>query len=104
MWLLTLRSTFAFSSLFFFVWLTFLMLAIGYLDHTTTAGVTAPNSDLIKAGGAFGIIAGFIAWWNMLAGIADPSNSLFLIPVAHFPWSDKGRQRRESKIDEEKQA
>lgn len=80
------------------------MLGIAYLDHRTVAGVTAPNAALSKAGGAFGIIAGFIAWWNMLAGLADPSNSLFLIPVMHFPWSDKGRQRRQSKIEEDKEA
>jgi len=33
--------------------------------------------------------------YNALAGIADPSNSFFLIPVAHFPWSDKGRAARQ---------
>ena len=36
--------------------------------------------------------------YNALAGIADPSNSFFLIPVAHFPWSDKGREARQ-KVD-----
>ncbi|KAG9839052.1 hypothetical protein KCU98_g9765, partial [Aureobasidium melanogenum] len=40
----------------------------------------------------------FAAWYNALAGIADTSNSFFIIPVAHFPWSDKGRERRE-KVD-----
>lgn len=30
--------------------------------------------------------------------MADPSNSFFIIPVAHFPWSDKGRERR-GKVD-----
>lgn len=23
-----------------------------------------------------------------------PSNSFFVIPVAHFPWSDKGREAK----------
>lgn len=102
-WLMTLRSTVAFNSLFLFVWLTFLMLGTGYIDNTTTAGVTSPNGSLIKAGGVFGIIAGFIAWWNMMAGIADKSNSFFLIPVLHFPWSEKGREkRRGSVVDPEK--
>ena len=36
--------------------------------------------------------------YNALAGIADPSNSFFLIPVVHFPWSDKGREQR-GKVD-----
>ncbi|GAB7349696.1 hypothetical protein MBLNU459_g0440t1 [Dothideomycetes sp. NU459] len=103
LWLLTIRSTLAFSSLLFFVWLTFLMLGIGYLDHRTVGSAVAPNSKLVEAGGAFGIIAAFIAWWNMLAGIAEPSNSFFLVPVLHFPWSEKGRQRRQSVVDAEKQ-
>jgi len=33
--------------------------------------------------------------YNALAGIADPSNSFFIIPVAHFPWSEKGREMRQ---------
>lgn len=42
--------------------------------------------------------------YNALAGIADPSNSFFLIPVAHFPWSDKGRERREKVDNDEARA
>lgn len=67
------------------------MLGIGYLANSGGA----PNGACIKAGGVFGIIAAFAAWYNALAGIADPSNSFFIIPVAHFPWSDKGRERRQ---------
>ncbi|KAF2089179.1 hypothetical protein K490DRAFT_38675 [Saccharata proteae CBS 121410] len=87
----TLRSTVAFFFLFFTLDLAFLMLGIGYLHHGNTG---APNSACIKAGGVFGILAAFSAWYNALAGIADSSNSFFVIPVAHFPWSDKGRERR----------
>jgi len=82
----TLRSTVAFFFLFFTLDLAFLMLGIGYL--------MGGNAALLKAGGVFGILAAFTAWYNALAGIADSSNSFFLIPVAHFPWSDKGRERR----------
>lgn len=74
MWICTLRSTIAFSSLLFFVWLTFLMLGIGYLDNDGGVATAAPNPKLNLAGGAFGIIAAFIAWWNMMAGILDTSN------------------------------
>lgn len=28
---------------------------------------------------------------------SNSSNSFFLIPVAHFPWSDKGRENRGTK-------
>jgi len=90
----TLRSTVAFFTLFFTLDLAFLFLALAYLMHSDGA----PNTPLLRAGGAFGIIAAFTAWYNALAGIADPSNSFFLIPVAHFPWSDKGREMR-NKVD-----
>jgi len=90
----TLRSTVAFFFLFFTLDMAFLMLGIGYLQHN---GVE-PQGDCIVAGGAFGLLAAFTAWYNALAGIADSSNSFFVIPVAHFPWSDKGRERR-GKVD-----
>jgi len=86
----TLRSTVAFFFLFFMLDLAFLMLGIGYLYGA--------NESCIKAGGVFGILAAFAAWYNALAGIADSSNSFFVIPVAHFPWSDKGREMR-GKVD-----
>jgi len=88
--ILTLKSTVAFFTLFFTLDLAFLMLGIGYLQNDGSA----PNTACIRAGGAFGILAAFAAWYNALAGMADPSNSFFIIPVAHFPWSAKGRERR----------
>ncbi|APA06978.1 hypothetical protein SS1G_04344 [Sclerotinia sclerotiorum 1980 UF-70] len=87
----TLRSTVAFFLLFFFLDLAFLMLGVGHL-RCNAAG--APLSGAIKAGGYFGLFAAFMAWYNALAGLADDSNSFFVIPVAHFPWSVKGRERR----------
>ncbi|CAK4031684.1 Acetate permease A [Lecanosticta acicola] len=96
--LLTLRSTVAFFFLFFTLDLAFLMLGIAYLDYGVTAGTAAPNATLLKAGGGFGILAAFAAWYNALAGMADSSNSFFIIPVAHFPWSEKGREMR-GKVD-----
>jgi len=90
----TLRSTVAFFFLFFTLDMAFLMLGIGYLQND---GVH-PQHGCIVAGGAFGLLAAFAAWYNALAGIADSSNSFFVIPVAHFPWSDKGREKR-GKVD-----
>lgn len=90
--LCTLRSTVAFFLLFFFLDMAFLFLFLGYLY----ASNTALNANLIKTGGYFGLFAAFMAWYNALAGIADDSNSFFVIPVAHFPWSVKGRERRQS--------
>jgi len=92
----TLRSTVAFFLLFFTLDMAFLFLAIAYILPVENG--TAPMPGCLKAGGAFGIIAAFLAWYNALAGIADSSNSFFLIPVAHFPWSDKGREQR-GKVD-----
>lgn len=92
--ILTLRSTVAFFMLFFTLDLAFLMLGIGYLQH----GNGEPQTGCIRAGGAFGILAAFLAWYNALAGLADNTNSFFVIPVAHFPWSEKGRERRQ-KVD-----
>jgi len=89
----TLRSTIAFFSLFFCLDVCFLLLSIGYLAHDGVAS----HKGWIKAGGYFGLFAAFLAWYNALAGIADNSNSFFVIPVAHFPWSEKGRERREAK-------
>ncbi|KAL4804773.1 GPR1/FUN34/yaaH family-domain-containing protein [Aspergillus unguis] len=87
----TLRSTVAFFLLFFFLDLAFLMLGVGYIQRDDS---NAPNPPVIKAGGFFGLMAAFAAWYNALAGIADSSNSFFVIPVAHFPWSPTGRARR----------
>jgi len=92
--LCTLRSTVAFFFLFFTLDMAFLLLGIGYLQNNGKA----PQDGCIVAGGAFGLMAAFAAWYNALAGIADSSNSFFVIPVAHFPWSEKGRERR-NKVD-----
>ena len=84
----------AFFSLFFTLDLAFLMLGIAYL--LPVGG--APQPGCLFAGGIFGLLAAFLAWYNALAGIADSSNSFFVVPVAHFPWSEKGRERR-NKVD-----
>lgn len=59
-----------FSFLFFALWMTFLLLSISYL--ALDAG--AQNTSLQKAGGMFGLLAAFSAWYVALAGIADESN------------------------------
>jgi succinate-acetate transporter protein len=87
----TLRSTVAFFLLFFFLDLAFLLLGIGYIQRDSHG---KPNPPVIKAGGFFGLMAAFTAWYNALAGIADSSNSFFILPVAHFPWSPTGQARR----------
>jgi succinate-acetate transporter protein len=66
----TLRSTVAFFSLFFTLDMAFLLLGIGYLQNDGAH----PQGQCIIAGGAFGLMAAFLAWYNALAGIADSSN------------------------------
>jgi len=87
----TLKSTVAFCSLFFFLDLTFLLLAIGHLQQSSEG---VPQAHCIKAGGILGLITAFIAWWNALAGMLERSNSFFMLPVAHFPWSEKAKSEK----------
>jgi succinate-acetate transporter protein len=56
----TLRSTVAFFMLFFTLDLAFLFLGLAYLYH---GGTGAPHTGLLRAGGAFGILAAFTAWY-----------------------------------------
>lgn len=89
--LLTLRSTIAFASLFIVLDLAFLFLALAEtnaVSHPSAAGAFG------KAGGAFGLGAAFLAWYNMFAGMADSTNFWFSIPVSHLPWSEKKKAER----------
>ncbi len=71
------------------------MLGIAYLQHTSEG----PQIGSLRAGGAFGMLAAFAAWYNALAGIADTSNSFFVVPVLHFPWSEKGMEMKRQKTN-----
>ncbi|KAI1492702.1 GPR1/FUN34/yaaH family-domain-containing protein [Biscogniauxia mediterranea] len=88
----TLRSTVMFFLLFFTLDLAFLMLACS--EYAKANGASGSSVMLQQAGGGFGLLAAFLAWYNAFAGIADSSNSFFLVPVFHFPWSEKGREAR----------
>lgn len=93
--LCTMRSTIMFFGLFFTLDLAFLFLACA--DYATQNGATTAADGLQTAGGVFGMLAAFLAWYNAFAGLADSSNSFFLVPVFHFPWSEKGREARLAK-------
>ncbi|GAW21216.1 hypothetical protein EKO27_g2695 [Xylaria grammica] len=90
--LCTLRSTVMFFSLFLTLDLAFLFLAVS--EFAGSNGNATASVGLQKAGGVFGLLAAFLAWYNAFAGIADTSNSFFIIPVFHFPWSEKAREAR----------
>ena len=69
------------------------MLGLAYLNPSNDE----PHAALVKAGGAFGILAAFAAWYNALAGIADSSNRF--VPrkqtSSNFASSDKQNVRKE---------
>jgi len=74
--LCTFRSTVAVFSLFASLDLTFLLLAAGYYKN---------HVGVLKAGGWFGIITAFIAWYNAFAGLADSENFFFNIKPIYMP-------------------
>lgn len=116
----TLRSTVIFFSLFFTLDLAFLFLACE--NYATNMGNMKAADGLRTAGGVFGILAAFFAWYMALVGIQDSrlvifflpkqfaqftnnlsSNSFFQLPVFHFPWSDHAQEQRKKQKDERHQ-
>jgi uncharacterized protein len=74
--LCTMKSTLAFFSLFFFLAVTFLLLAIGKLGKV---------SGCTTAGGVLGIVVAFIAWYNAYAGLANRQNSYVRVTALQLP-------------------
>lgn len=99
--LCTLRSTVMFFSLFFTLDLAFLFLACE--NYATNMGKTSAADGLRTAGGVFGMLAAFLAWYMALVGIQDSSNSFFQLPVFHFPWSDHAQEQRKAEKTERQQ-
>ena len=80
MLLLTLRSTVMFFSLFFTLDLAFLFLAVA--AFTADNGNASTATNLNKAGGVFGLLAAFLAWYNAFAGIADSGYVMLALTLA----------------------
>ncbi|SJM87229.1 probable Ammonia transport outward protein 2 [Zygosaccharomyces bailii] len=76
----TVKSTLMFFLLYFLLGVTFLLLAIGsFID----------NFGVNRAGGVFGVIVAFIAWYNALAGLANKRNSYVVcraVPLPNNEW------------------
>lgn len=70
--LASLKSSWCLVSLFFFLDITFWLLAAGFL---------APSAKATKAGGAVGILTAAIAGYTALAGLLTKDTSHFLLPV-----------------------
>jgi len=88
----TLRTTVAFFMLFFTLDLAFLML---FIAKFVTDDLGNASVNITKAGGVFGLMAAFLAWYCALAGVLDDKNSWFLVPVIHLPWSPTAMERRQ---------
>ena len=69
------RSNVGLISLFFFLFLTFIMLTAGKLNESISCQV---------AGGALGIITAVIAWYNALSGLLTKQSSYFLLPIGRI--------------------
>lgn len=69
MLLCTLKSTVMFFMLFFTLDIAFLCLAAE--NYAGSQGATEIQHNLGMAGGLFGMLAAFLAWYNALAGIQD---------------------------------
>lgn len=80
--------------LFFLLDIAFLMLAIGHFQHSSGT----PNAALIKAGGLFGLLAAFLAWYNAVAGIADENNSFVQLPLGPLPWANGKRKKTDREV------
>jgi len=81
MFLCTLRSTLVTMGVFFFLFLTFLSLTIGWL-----AGVGSGTfTTFVGIGGWLGIITALVAWYDALAAVLASSKSMFTLPT--FPRS-----------------
>jgi len=75
MFIASLRKNITFIALLGFLWLTFLLLAVG--EFTGKAGVT-------KAGGALGIVTALIAYYGAMCELLVPEESLFSLPLGGF--------------------
>lgn len=76
LFLCTLKSTVAFSLLFFMLFMTFVLLASG--EMTGKVGVT-------RAGGVFGVLTAFIAFYNAFAGVSTKLNSYITVRPIYLP-------------------
>lgn len=74
--LVTLKSTVAFFLIFFFLSITFLLLAISEFKGSTSVK---------KAAGVFGVLTAFAAWYNAYAGIANKQNTYITVKAISLP-------------------
>jgi len=72
MFLATHKASLGLSSVFFFLWITFLLLGVSELTG---------NATITKAGGAFGIITAMCAYYTGAAGLYTEETSYITLPL-----------------------
>jgi len=72
MFIATHKSSLALASVFFFLWITFMLLAIA--NFTGSAAIT-------KAGGAIGIVTAMCAYYTGAAGLYTADSSYITLPL-----------------------
>lgn len=90
-----MKTNLVFFSLFLFLDLAFLFLAIGHFQQPEPGKTHVP---LIKAGGFFGLMAAFLAWYCALSGLCDENTSFVKYPLGVFPWSPGARSKKEREV------
>ncbi|GME70702.1 unnamed protein product [Ambrosiozyma monospora] len=73
LWSCTWKSTWALTTLMFFVWMFIILFCIGQFAGSVLT---------YKAGGFFCMGSGVLGFYNAYAGLADPTNSYFVVK----PW------------------
>lgn len=72
------RTTFVLFIFLFFVFIQFLMLSIAEFTSTTFESVSMHTQE---AGGCFGVMAAFFAWYAAYAALLSKKQSLFGLPA-----------------------
>lgn len=76
LWMCTVKSTVSLTLLMFNIWVFLMLLTIAYFINST---------NVFKATGFFLITAGIVGFYNMYAGIADPTNAYITIKPIPLP-------------------
>ncbi|KAI8082841.1 GPR1/FUN34/yaaH family-domain-containing protein [Halteromyces radiatus] len=69
------RSSVGMVAMFFFLFITFVLLAAGKFNNSLSSQV---------AGGAFGVVTAVIAWYNALSGLLTKQSSYFQLPMGRL--------------------
>jgi len=72
MWIGTFKASLSLNGVFFFLWITFALLA---------AGAFLGNTSVHKAGGWFGIVTALVAYYTGAAGLYTSETSYLILPT-----------------------